>query len=184
MPRIPEFQSANPDITLMLNPTSKVIPLKKGGIEVAIRYRDKRRPGASVEPLLTSDMIVIAAPALVAARDIRRPTDLVEFPWLQELGTNEALDWFTYHGVNPQNPLQINQMPGNLIMNAVRRGDGITYTARAFFKEDLKAGRIVELFCEKAFGTYYLETASGVLRPQVSKFITWLTDVELLVAKI
>ena len=174
MPRIPEFQSAHPDITLMLNPTSKLIPLKRGGIEVAIRYRDKRRPGSEIEPLLISDMIVIAAPSLIKGRNIGAPADLVDLPWLQELGTNEALDWLTYHGVVPDKPLQINQMPGNLIMNAVRRGDGITYTARAFFQEDLKAGRIVELFSEKAFGRYHLETASGPLRPQVSRFVEWL----------
>lgn len=174
MPRIPEFQSENPDITLMLNPTSKIIPLKRGGVEVAIRYRDKRRPGAEVDPLLISDMIVIGAPALLEGRKVIRPADLVEFPWLQELGTNEVLDWLTYHGVVSDKPLQINQMPGNLIMNAVRRGDGITYTARAFFQEDLKAGRMVELFSEKAFGRYHLETAPGPLRPQVRRFVEWL----------
>ena len=141
---------------------------------MAIRYRDKRRPGAEGDPLLISDMIVIGAPALLEGRKVRRPADLIELPWLQELGTNEALDWLTYHGVVPDKPLQINQMPGNLIMSAVRRGDGITYTARAFFREDLKAGRIVELFSEKAFGRYYLETASGPLRPQVRKFVEWL----------
>ena len=44
MPRILEFQYENPDITLMLNPTSEVVELKPGGIDVAIRYRDRRRP--------------------------------------------------------------------------------------------------------------------------------------------
>ena len=33
------------------------------------------------------------------------PASLTGLPWLQELGTNEAGDWFTYHGVVPEAPL-------------------------------------------------------------------------------
>ncbi|MGI9370814.1 MAG: LysR family transcriptional regulator [Ruegeria sp.] len=174
LPRIPAFQQANPDITLLLNPTADVVDLKPGGIDVAIRYRDKRRPVSGVEPLLMSDMIMIAAPELVAGKDVSTPTAMTGLPWLQELGTNEAAEWLTYHGVIPNRPLTIHQMPGNLIMNSVRRGDGITFTSRAFFQTDIDAGRIVELFSEKLFGIYYIETRQGVLRPAVRTFVNWL----------
>lgn len=174
MPRIMEFQSTHPDITLMLNPTSKWMELRQGGIDVAIRYRDKRRPFGKVAPVLISDMIVIGTPSVIGDRDLSDPASLVELPWLQELGTNEAADWFTYHGVVPDRPLTINQMPGNLIMDAVRRGDGLSYTARAFFRNDLKQGTIVELFSEPLFGVYYVETAPGPMRDAVRRFVTWL----------
>lgn len=174
LPRIPAFQQANPDITLLLNPTADVVDLKPGGIDVAIRYRDKRRPVSGVEPLLMSDMIMIAAPELVAGKDVSTPAAMTGLPWLQELGTNEAAEWLTYHGVIPNRPLTIHQMPGNLIMNSVRRGDGITFTSRAFFQADIDAGRIVELFSEKLFGIYYIETRQGVLRPAVRTFVNWL----------
>ena len=65
-------------------------------------------------------------------------------------------------------------MPGNLIMNAVRRGDGITYSARAFFRKDIASGRIVELFSEPLFGHYYVETQQGRIRPAARKFVDWL----------
>ncbi len=174
LPRMPDFQRANPDITLLLNPTAEVVELKPGGVDVAIRYRDKRRPVSGVEPLLLSDMIMIAAPELVAGKDVSTPETMMDLPWLQELGTNEAAEWLTYHGVVPDRPLTIHQMPGNLIMNAVRRGDGITFTSRAFFQSDIDAGRIVELFSERLFGIYYIETRKGVLRPAVRTFVNWL----------
>ena len=174
MPRIMEFQNANPDITLLLNPTGKVVELKQGGIDVAIRYRDRRRPNASVQPVLVTDMIIIGAPSLVAGRDLSKPEFLVDMPWLQELGTNEALDWLRYRGVVPDRPLTINHMPGNLIMDAVRRGEGITYTARAFFEKDLETGRVVDLFSEPAFGQYFLATTPGPMKPDVRTFIDWL----------
>ncbi len=119
-------------------------------------------------------MIVIGAPDLVSGLDLSKPEALVELQWLQELGTNEAYQWLMYHGVVPDKPLSVNQMPGNLIMDAVRRGDGITYTARAFFRNDLAAGRVVELFSESKFGIYYVETQPQPLRPKVRRFLDWL----------
>jgi DNA-binding transcriptional LysR family regulator len=174
MPRIAEFQHENPEITLLLNPTSEVVELKPGGFDVAIRYRDRRRLHRDVEPVLISDMIVIGAPSLLGGQDLRDPASLVDLPWLQELGTNEAAEWFTYHGVVPDRPLTVNHMPGNLIMEAVRRGDGITYTARAFFRDDLEAGKVVELFSEPLFGVYYIQTPQEQRRPAVKTFLDWL----------
>ncbi len=176
MPRITEFQKANPGISLSLNPTAVVMDLDPGGIDVAVRYRDKRCPSEDVEPLLLTDMIVVGTPSLVAGRDISCPADLANLPWLQEFGTSEAAEWLTYHGVVPDRPLSVHQMPGNLIMDAVRRGDGITYTARAFFREDLKAGRVVELFSESAFGIFYVETRPGSSQPAVRTFVRWLSS--------
>lgn len=174
LPRISEFQHAHPEITLMLNPTSEMMELKPGGIDVAIRYRDQRRPAPEADTVLLSDMIVIGTPALIGDRDLSDPASLAELPWLQELGTNEAAEWFTYHGVVPERPLTLNHMPGNLIMSAVRRGDGLTYSARAFFQDDLKAGRVTELFSDPLFGIYYVETAKDYERPEARKFVKWL----------
>lgn len=174
MPKVMEFQYANPGITLMLNPTSELVELKPGGIDVAIRYRDRRRPQPDVPAVLISDMIVIGAPSLLAGRELGDPASLVELPWLQELGTNEVADWFTYHGVVPDRPLTVNHMPGNLIMDGVRRGDGITYTARAFFREELETGKVVELYSEPVFGVYFIETAPSPMRPAVRVFLDWL----------
>ena len=174
LPRMAEFQRLHPEITLMLNPTSEMVEIRPGGIDVAIRYRDQRRPRSEEDAILITDMIVIGAPSLVDGLDLGNPADLEGLPWLQELGTNEANDWFTYHGVVPEAPLTINHMPGNLIMAAVRRGDGITYTARAFFVEDLVVGRVVELFSEPLFGVFYVETPQEHQRPEARTFLKWL----------
>lgn len=174
MPKVEEFQRDHPEITLMLNPTSQVVDLKPGGIDVAIRYRDLRRSGADVDAVLQTDMVVIAAPSLIGERDVSDLASLASLPWLQELGTNEAAEWFTYHGIVPQRPLAINHMPGNLIMPAVRRGDGVTYTARAFFVEDIATGRVVELASEPLFGVYFIETSAFEHRPEVLAFVKWL----------
>lgn len=174
LPRILDFQERHPEITLMLNPTAEMVELKPGGIDLAIRYRDRRRLKTDVEALLIADMVVIGTRALIGDRDITDPAELVDLPWLQEYGTNEVADWMARHGVTLERPLMITHMPGNLIMEAVRRGDGITYTARPFFEEEIRSGRIVPLFAEPQFGLYYLLTGPGVLRPPVKTFVKWL----------
>ncbi len=183
LPRMAEFQQEHPEITLMLNPTSELVQIRPGGIDVAIRYHDRRMPRSTEDAVLVTDMIVVGAPSLVAGLDLRDPISLTNLPWLQELGTNEAADWFTYHGVVPPQPLTINHMPGNLIMTAVRRGDGITYSARAFFEDDLSAGRMVELFSEPLFGVYYIQTQEDFQRPEAKVFVKWLKSQAQVVSK-
>lgn len=174
MPRLVDFQEQHPDITLLLNPTSEVVALRPGGIDVAIRYQDRRTVVEGVDPVLNADMVVVATPGLIGDRRITDPADLVDFPWLQELGTQEVADWMARHRVSTPYSLMISHMPGNLIMDAVRRGDGITYTARPFVEDEIKAGRLIELFCEPGFGVYHIRTGPGVLRQSVRAFIRWL----------
>ena len=174
MPRLAEFQQRFPEITIMLNPTADVIKLKPGGIDVAVRYRNRQRLEKEVEAVLISDMVVVGAPPLLGDREFEAPEALVEMPWLQELNTSEVADWFKRRGITLNRPLILSQMPGNLIMQAVRRGDGVSYTARAFFLDDIATGRMRILHSEPATGIYYIEANPGPTRPAVRKFLAWL----------
>jgi len=174
MPRVIEFQQIHPEITLLLNPTADVMPLKPGGIDVAVRYCSRDKVKEDVSPILISDMIVAGAPSLFGDHPCEDPASLKDMPWLQELSTNEVADWFKRVGVVLDRPLMISQMPGNLIMQAVRRGDGITYTARAFFEKDITAGQITVMHSEPAYGIYYIESGPGAARASVQKFLAWL----------
>lgn len=174
MSRIVDFQQQHPGIRLLLNPTSDIVELRPGGIDLAIRYREGRGSDTGVDPVMIADMIVVGTPGLIGGQEFTDPAMLADMPWLQELGTNEVARWMERHDVTVTHPLVITHMPGNLIMEAVRRGDGITYTARPFVEKELQSGQLVELFSDKAFGTYYIQPRPGVLSPQLKVFITWL----------
>lgn len=178
IPRIADFQSKHPDITLMLNPTVEVMELNPDGIDVAIRCFDGNLPGMEVTPLILCDFVVVGARELVGNRDFSDPSKLCLLPWLQELGTNEVSEWMERRGVTPAKPLQITHMPGSLIMDAVRRGHGVTFTARRFVDKDIQSGHLVELFSESDLFGYYLVTRPGVLRPSVRLFVNWITQQE------
>ena len=174
MPRIMDFQHRHPEVMLMLNTTAEVIELAPGGIDLAIRFGDGDWPGMAVTPFLHPDLVVVAARGLIGGRKITDPAKLVEMPWLQELGTNDVAAWMKRRGVTPERPLKITHMPGNLIMAAVRRGDGLTYTARCFVDEEIQSGRLVELSSENDTGGYYIVTRPRVPRPPVRAFVKWL----------
>jgi LysR family glycine cleavage system transcriptional activator len=176
MPRIAGFQTRHPEITLLLNPTGQIIELKPGGLDLAIRYSPRNRLTAKVDVLGVFDLVVVGTRSLIGEKDIADPVELVHLPWLQELGTNEVADWLTRHGVTLERPLMISHMPGNLIMDAVCRGDGLTYTVRQWVEEEIRSGQLVELFPEEAFGVFYIHTRPGALRAPVKTFVQWLLE--------
>ena len=174
MPRITDFQQQHPGIELMLNPTAEVMVLRPGGIDVAIRFCKGTWPGMEVTSFLLPDMVVVGAPSLIERQKITDTAVFADMPWLQELGTNEVLEWMERQGVTPKGPLKIIHMPGSMIMEAVRRGDGLTYTARIFVDQEIRSGQLVELSSENDTGGYYIVTRPGVLRPPARAFVKWL----------
>lgn len=174
MPRIADFQTQHPDVTLLLNPTGRMMELKPGGTDLAIRYSPRDSGANMAEELLGIDLVIVGTPACIGARSITEPADLVHLPWLQELGTKEVADWLARHGVMLDRPFMISHMPGNLIMDAVKRGDGITYTARQWVEEEIRSGELIELFPEEKGGLFYIHTRPGAQRRPVSLFVQWL----------
>ena len=141
---------------------------------MALRYGDGNWPGLISEPLIRSPIVVVAAPSLVGIRHIGSPRDLREYHWLQELGTNEATDWFARHGVDRDAGLGFTAMPGNLMLEAARAGQGVAIVAGVFVEADVKAGRLRKLFEDSLERGYHMVTRPGVPRPPLKALLTWL----------
>ncbi len=174
MPRLTEFRERHPDIQLMLHSTATIEEPAPGGMDVAIRFCDGAWPGMAIEPLFVPDLVVVAAPSLISGRRRDDMALFTELPWLQELGTNEVAEWMARRGLTATDNVKIIHLPGNLIMEAVRRGDGLTYTPRPFVEADIRAGKLVDLFRESDVGGFHIVTRPGVLRPPARAFVRWL----------
>ena len=174
MPRLPGFQAEHPEIELVLDPSGGIVELKPGGVDIALRYGDGSWPGLEAEMLLKSPMVVIAAPDLLDGRQVASPDDLLDYPWLEELGTSEAGHWLKSRGVEQAIRGPRTRMPGNLLMQAVRAGQGVGVAVRAFVEEDLESGRLVALFTEPDGRGYHIAVRQGVLRPEARRFAVWL----------
>ncbi|MCF6234423.1 MAG: LysR family transcriptional regulator [Rhodobacteraceae bacterium] len=174
MPRLPGFRARHPGINLTIDPSPELITFKPGGIDLALRYGQGGWPGLEVEMLLPSPMVIVAAPGLLQGKQQIKPENLVDYPWLEELGTNESSRWLDTLGVVHKDHKTRIELPGNLLLDGVRAGQGVVLTVRHFVEADLKSGRLVELFCEDDERGYHIVTSPGVLRPSAKVLIQWL----------
>jgi len=174
MPRLLDFQARHPGIDLMVNPSAEICDPEPGGIDLGLRFGDGHWPGLDAEMLVPTDIVITAAPSLVGDCDIREPADLLAFPWLQELGTNESQDWLRKHGVTEGRVKSVTHVPGNLMLDGARAGQGVISTAMSSVEEDVRAGRLRVLFRDKGETGYHIVTRPGILRPPAKAFVNWL----------
>lgn len=175
MPRLSEFRHENPEVELMVNPTADVVELGPGGVDVAIRYGRGPWPGVQSEMLVPSTIVLVGAPSLLGDRRIEEPRDILDLPWLQELGTTEMSTWLETRGVMVPKKENVAHLPGHLVLEALRNGDGVSLTARVVVERELAAGRLRILFEDVQPGMgYHIVTRPGVQRPPLRAFVRWL----------
>src|SRR6056297_3710962 len=174
MPCLSEFRQAHPQIDLMIDPTPRIVEMEPGGIDIAIRYGTGEWPGLEAELLFRSPIVAVAAPHLVEGKRVDSPADLADLPWLQEFGTNESSDWLRRRGVVKERAAGLVQVPGNLLLDGFRNGQGVAVTVREWVRQDITAGRLRLLFEDDGEAGYHIVTRPGVLRAPAKAFVTWL----------
>ena len=175
MPRLPDFRAKHPDINILVDPSADIVAVAPDGVDVAIRYGTGPWPGLQSEMWMECPMIVVASPDLIKGHTITKPSDLKEAPWLEEFGRSEGTTWLQKHGVASGITGSFIQVPGNLMLDGARDGQGVIVTVECFVERDLQAGRLVKLFKEDRPGAgYHIVTHSGVQRPPLKAFVLWL----------
>lgn len=174
MPRLGDFRARHPEVSLMIDPSAEVKTLSPGGIDIAIRHGRGDWPGHECQLIVPSPVVLVAAPELVADKRDPEPEDLLDLPWLQELGTHECSGWLRRKGITSDPTFGISSMPGNLMIESLRAGQGIGVAARALIEPDITAGRLKVLFEEDSTAGYFAVTRPGVMRPPLKTFLRWL----------
>ena len=174
MPRLGAFRARHPGVDLLINPSIALTDPAPGGVDVAIRYGAGTWPGLDAEPLLPSPIVVVAAPSLLNGRSVADPSELSSFPWLQETGGHEASTWLERRGVTAGRKAGLTQLPGHLLLEGARTGQGVAVTTEIFVRDDLAAGRLNLLFRDPEGRGYHIVTAPGVMRPPLRGFVAWL----------
>nr|WP_136636835.1 LysR family transcriptional regulator [Pseudooceanicola onchidii] len=174
MPRLAAFRAKHPELSLMVDPTPDLRDIKPGGLDMALRYGSGRWPGLESELMVETPIAIVAAPSLVGDTPFKTPGELTQFHWLQELGTSEASDFLSRYGAVLNKARGVTSMPGNLVVEAARNGQGIAVSARAFIQPDLDSGRLRLLFEDTRNKGYYLVYRPGVMRPSARAFYRWL----------
>ena len=105
--------------------------------------------------------------------------DLLDLPWVEEIGNAEMLTWLREQGVEAPRRESITHIPGHLVVEGLRSGIGIGVASSAVVERDLRDGRLVALYAEPpceddARIGYWIVTRPGVLRPPLRAFVAWL----------
>ena len=173
MPRLADFRARHPTIDLAIDPAPENREIGREA-DVALRYGNGHWPGLEARLILRSSVVVVAAPALVppdAASDLDH---LAGLSWLQELGTNEASQFFEKYGLTRRVGAAMISLPGNLMLDAARDGQGVAVIAQAFVAADLAAGRLRLLFEDADREGYFLVTRPGPQRKALKAFCAWV----------
>ncbi|EAQ03646.1 Transcriptional Regulator, LysR family protein [Pseudooceanicola batsensis HTCC2597] len=174
MPRLARFRQKHPGISLMIDPSPELRDLAPGGLDMAVRYGSGVWPGLEAELIVETPIVIVAAPELVGDTVYDSPAELTKFHWLQELGTNEASDYLAHFGTVLDQARGLTSLPGNLMADAARAGQGIAVTAGAFVEQDLASGRLRLLFEDRRKKGYFLVTRPGVQRSGARALYRWL----------
>ena len=174
-PRLAEFWDKHPGAEISLHPTREYVDVAGEGFDLAIRAipynADLTWPG--VETSLVANMLVvgIVAPKLLekAASD---PQDL---PWLEHEGMATKLAMMRDCGLEVDRLAFVPIGSPNLLLEGVRQGLGATLFSEQFTREDLAAGRLVEVPLPKQLYARYLAvTPKGPKHRLVDPFVAWV----------
>lgn len=174
MPRLRDFQTRNPGIDLMVNPSPVRANPGPGGIDIAIRFGLGEWEGLEAEMLMPSDIAVVAAPSLVGDRAFSEPAEMLDYPWLDEVDALQAGDWLMRAGVHEGRARSVTILPGNLMLEGARNGQGIAVLTTSWVADDVEKGNLRVLFRDRGETGYFIVTRPGVLRPAAKLFRNWL----------
>ena len=173
MPRLADFRARHPGIDLAIDPAHENRDIGREA-DVGLRFGNGRWPGLEAHLILRSSIVVVVAPELVPGGAHQGLEHLEGLPWLQELGTNEATAFMEAQGLTRRAGAAMISLPGNLMLDAARDGQGVAVIARAFVERDIAAGRLRLLLEDSEKEGYFLVHRPGPQRPPLRAFVAWV----------
>jgi LysR family glycine cleavage system transcriptional activator len=176
MPRMSEFWESHPGAEISLHPSRQYMDIVQDGFDLAIRAVEAEDPvhwpGLEAELITRVPLIAIAGPTLIA----RGETDPSRLPWFWHDVMSTILVLMRNAGLDVERLRQVRIGSPNLQLEAVRQGIGVTIFNEQIARQDIEAGRVVEVpLPRKQFADYFAVTPKGPKHPLTEAFVTWIT---------
>lgn len=186
-PSLPRFLQRYPKVRVWLEATNRRVDLIEEGIDVALRVRHRVEDSANlvVRPLGTSQVILVASPALAAGLPpLLMPADLDGLPFLAMSRADGRQEWALLDQDGHVHHLQIDQprlMTDDLIvlLDAALAGMGVAALPRMVCEAALKDGRLLRVLPGFDSPQGVLQAAYPTRRgllPAVRAFIDFLVE--------
>lgn len=179
MPRISEFWEDNLGIDLEVVPTWRPGSLEHSEVDIAIQWQRFTEAPQDANKVLELTPIAIASPAFLDRYGpIDEPARLLDVPILHQRNHWGWLDWFASMGVQHSGQLRGAVFEdANVLLRGAAEGQGAIVGWLPLIEQDLREGRVVQLFdeCIKSTHAYYLEVQPGRQSHQATARVkTWL----------
>lgn len=182
-PQMRAFHASHPDIDLhirTLDAEGDASQANSADLEIFIS--GKTRHDAQVKPLLKCMITPVAAPEYLGHRKLTQPHDILDFELIHILGYED--DW---HRWFRNNDLDTQEVPRGLTVDSslfaidtASRSGGIYLGRRPFIDNDLKSGKLVEVFDQPhhLYANYFLRqhksTKNSRNKDRVAKWLMTL----------
>ena len=186
VPRLASFQLAQPDVDVRISADNRKVDLEREGFDVALRYlaAGEAPPGALL--MFEEEVFPVAAPKVAAS--LPRQVSAEDFSKIVLLAYDDdrAAPWFSWEpwllglglsGAKPKAVLRFNQY--DQIMRAAEEGQGVALGRGPLVARAIAEGRLKPLAVKREkvpARAYYLVRAAGNARPEVDRFVGWLTE--------
>ncbi|WP_308915975.1 LysR family transcriptional regulator [Jannaschia sp. LMIT008] len=175
MPRIGDFWTRHPDIPLNVAPSTDVVDIRLGDVDLAIRYGDGTWPGVEAELLTDGDFWAVVHPDLPRARDATCLRDVAHLPWLLEHYLLERRAMIEAEGIDLSR-ITVKLMATNaLTLSAAQAGNGVTVQPKSLVERQVRDGRLTKVCALNGGGLgYHLVSLPGRTSPRVRTLRRWL----------
>ncbi len=180
LPRLAQFEAANPAVVVHIVSTSKLANFTEDGVDAALRVGEGRWPGLAAHRLMPFDLIPICAPALLRGpKPLATPADLKFHTLLHSDQWPEAWRIWLHaaglHNIDPIAGRHFSDMA--MATDAAKAGLGIALSARALLRAELAERRLAvpfdkELPTGRSFYLVYPELRAS--DPRIAAFRDWV----------
>lgn len=148
IPQLPSFRARHPQVEVRISTAFSNDPVLRGSFDVGIRRAADDRAQFEVLPLLAEQTTVIASPAYLKQRKVRKPADLAQAVWLStESRPGDWENWLASAGCAELRPAQTLRFDHFFVtLQAVVDGMGLGIGPFPTLESDLQSGRIVTPF--------------------------------------
>jgi len=150
VPALPQFHAAHPAIQLAIDTTERVVDLRRGDADMAVRYGRGDHAPLEAWPLADDAYIAVAAPGVVpdgAPADALSRGRLLHYAWKNEhLGGPTWGRWMAAAGVAGFNEARCQSFSDEaLVVQAALDGVGVALLSDLLVRRDLALGRLVQV---------------------------------------
>ncbi|SFC61869.1 transcriptional regulator GcvA [Pseudoalteromonas denitrificans] len=184
MEKLPDFYKRHSDIEVWLSLDQQLINLQQSNIDIGIRMGAGPWPDLHCIALMKDKLITVCSPLLLNQNNkLETPKDLAKQTLLHDQDpTTQWSRWFKDNQVLNIDPTKGPRFSSSdILLRAAMSGQGIALVSEKLAQEDIKQGRLIQLFeASVDLGDYHwlVIPKNKLEHINIIKFLCWIKSIK------